>query len=327
MGTLSDYINEQLRAGYNVADVKTYLAQQGYTQSQIDEAFNSLNSKYNQSYYPSQESNTQDNKQETSEVYRQQLQQMGYSEDQIQAYLQQQNLPQQHQEQNKSMSLSDDLEKLNNLLSRFGLSMKTFIIICVGLFCIIAMVTAMILMSGPSTPKPIIYNEPNEPIENDPFEDDFPIKDDEPIINEPDDEPEVIIDDKPNEDPITDDEPDEDPFSDEPEVITPTKPPKREESQVETFEFKLKEIISTASTDKEGSKAKCESFDETIYTDECFYQLTVKTTDIVYCSYISNDAKHDRCLMNHAMKVNDFSGCAKYKTLDLKTTCEELASE
>jgi hypothetical protein len=347
---LVTYIDQQLRAGYNVADLKTYLTQAGYSQSQVDQAFSQLDSQYSQEYYSTETPTSQP--QNTAAIYREQMQNMGYPEEQIDAYLKSQGLLNQKPQKKDIFNLTADLALLEKTLAKFNISLKTFFILCGGLFCIIVMVTALIMLLGgknESTP-PQVYNYDEDSgdttIDDDNvFDDDYDdddtstdIEDDIPAVP-PDDIGDDIPDDFTfDDDGSSDNTGDNDyipPPADDPVDTTDDVPPNDvpdntgddfyvDDSQVGGFEVELQEVLSIAAADPMTAKQRCEGFGEQIYSDECFYQLTTKTDNVVFCSYVTNNAKHDRCLLNYAMKFNDFTRCAQYKT-DLKTTCEEIS--
>ena len=310
---LVSYLDQQLHAGYSIGQLKGYLLQAGYSESQIDQALAALHGQYSQPYYPTAAQQPQD----TAAIYEEQMRKMGYSEEQIQAYLQSQGL-----EKQKGLSLRADMAHFEQLLERFHISLKTFIILCVGLFCVAAMTTVLLMMGGSESssigdgPTEIFDPEPIDDSFEDPF-DDTSQQPEENISEDMQDVPENL---SPVEDPFAD------PVSDDPEPISdgPSFDVIPTQRETTTFETEIPDIIAQAGTDPMVAKQRCQEFSDDIYVDECFYQLTSETDNVVFCSYIADEGKHDRCLLNYAMKFNDFSRCGQYKT-DLKKTCEEIS--
>jgi hypothetical protein len=310
---LVSYLDQQLHAGYSIAQLKGYLLQVGYSEAQIDQALSNLHGQYSQAYYPTVAQQPQD----TAAIYEEQMRKMGYSEDQIQAYLQSQGLSQQ-----KKLDLQQDLAHFEDVLARFHISLKTFLILCIGLFCIAAMVTVLIMMSGSDTP--VSEPETFEPVVDDSFDDPF---EDSPDDGQENIDKEENVTDVTTETSPANLSPVDDPFADPIDDTGPDEPsfdviPSPQETT--TFETEIPDIIALAATDPMVAKQRCQEFSDDIYIDECFYQLTSETDNVVFCSYIADEGKHDRCLLNYAMKFNDFSRCGQYKT-DLRKTCEEIS--
>ncbi|MFW5746969.1 MAG: hypothetical protein ACOCWQ_05480 [Nanoarchaeota archaeon] len=354
---LLQYIDQQLRAGYSLEQVKTYLVQSGYAPHMIDQAVQTLHTQYSSSYYPPAPE-VQQTPQATAEIYVEQLRKMGYDEQQIEQYLQSIGM----QMPKKSLDLHADIQSFQGMLARFHLSLSTFIIICVGIFCIIAMATAIVLISSGSEGTKMRDETLEETQDTDPevdedqndtgndFWDDagqeaLPGSTDGQSTDAPqnhsgvsdavgEEDPGDTDDDnvftQPSADPSgsdlweTGNDHQEDDDQQQVSQGDPTQEYLRQEQEsVQSFETQLLEIAQLAATDKKNAKQRCEQFEEKVYQDECFYQITRKTDNIAFCSYISDDQRHDRCLMNQAMKTNDFSGCSQYRTA-LRETCEEL---
>jgi hypothetical protein len=316
---LLQYIDQQLRSGYQPAAIRSYLVNAGYSSQDVEQAFSVLQNRYAHPYYSSQG-------QDPAAVYREQMRKMGYTEKQIEDYLESQGLV--HvPEQKKRFDLSEDLAKLDRLLERFNISRSTFFLVCGGIFCIVAMLTVIILISGGGKNPPApVYTGPDDVTVPDETEDV-----DEPLF--PDIEEEEVPD-------TTEPEPFEDDNNTPPDDIfvdaddaqdTPSGPSSVVDSgtslagSASAFEVRMQDIISLAATNVDAAKVACEEFEEQVYGDICFSQIASKTDNQAFCSYIENSQKHDECLIRQAMKFNDFSGCATYKTERLKKTCEELS--
>lgn len=306
-----DYIDRQLRSGYDLESIKSVLANSGYTTQQIEGWIAQLYQRYEQ-YYPAQQ----------QQVYAEQMQKMGYQPSQISSFMQAKSSGEKGRVRAK---MEHDMSVFTQMLERFHLSVSTFIILIVGLFCIAAMVTVLLLLGASSSTDraPTIDVSSDQPADDADI-DDFDIFNDEDVdtvaddVKSASDDPDVAS--ETDIAPISvDDDFSADPFE---KKDSKTSALPSSESDLASFESLLDDALMAQ--DPQLAQQRCRSMSTQTYEDECFYQISQAYSNSALCTFITDEEKHDRCLLTLGMRTNAFTDCASYKT-DLKGTCEELS--
>jgi len=105
-------------------------------------------------------------------------------------------------------------------------------------------------------------------------------------------------------------------------VELPSRPDRRK-NEAEIID----EIKRRAKEDPERAKTDCSTL-LTKQTDKdfCFETIASEVEDIDICNLIIEIEKKDRCISSYALNTFDFSVCAQISNADLKQSCAELGS-
>jgi len=108
----------------------------------------------------------------------------------------------------------------------------------------------------------------------------------------------------------------------EEEIVDIPPPPLREKNTIEIIED-LKELMQN---DPEAAKKECETLSHSEDVDYCYETLAAEAQDSNYCDIIQDADMRDRCYSNYALNTLDFSVCERISDEDFKESCEELGA-